>query len=145
MSERQQEHSFDIDEIHHFTVVEEELGFDIKLDSEGRGRLFFHIPFSYFVDSELHDTRYLLCQAWQIAEIDPDTSTGRFNLQITSDLEEISINQHIQTFTHRNYNMDVNMRIRNNMYNIYIARDEIQENDHPRRPRHRRRRREPEQ
>ena len=144
LSDRQQEHSFDLDEVHHFIVVEQEMGFDIKLDSEGRGRVFFYIPYSYFVDSELHDTRYLLCQAWRIMEIDPDTTMGRFDLQILSDMEEISIDRHIQTFTHRNYNAEVNVRIRNNMFNIHIVRDDMQENVLPRRqPRHCRRRREP--
>ena len=145
LSERQREHSYDIDEIHHFRVMEEELGFDIQLESDGRGQVFFHIPFSYFTDIDRHNSRYLLCQSWRIAELDPDTPTGRYDLQITSDLEEITIDRHIQNFTHRDYNMDVNMRIHNNMYNIYIHRDETQENDYPRRPRHRRRRRKPEQ
>ena len=70
-------------------------------------------------------------QTWKLVAARRGTSLGPCDLEITLDLDSITINNHIYSHTFVNHNQTTDYWIKNNQYNIYIIQGQDNEQNQP--------------
>ena len=122
LSHQQREHDFE------FMVLEEIFGYQLHMAHKILGKIFIYLPYAYFSADTLQNCPMGTAQSWKLIEAQRGTILGPVDLEITSNLDLISINEHIYRNTFVNYNQDTDYRIKNENYNIYILQGPNQQN-----------------
>ena len=117
--------------------TEEEMGFDIHIQSYECGQTYCYLPYCLLSNKANILDPYGFTQSLRLQQQQMTDDIGEYDLIITTDLTEIEIDQHIQKYTHVNFNTDINFSTKNNEYQVYIVENQVQNRPKRRQWKHR--------
>ena len=140
LSGHQRQHRFKIDD-YEFLVLEELLGYQLHMGHQRHSKIFIYLPYVYFSRDTFESCPIGTVQTWKLVAAQRGTSLGPCDIEITSDLDSITIDDHIYSHTFVNHNQTMDYQIKNDNYNIFIVQGQDQPNQPLDPPQLRRRRR----